>query len=219
MPGAVIFDLDGLLVDSEPVWFSVRTEMFGRFGLQWSDSDQKALMGRSTAAWIDYVYQKLQGRLSRAEVKQETLKRMVQHYRAGEVRIMPGAREALRYSREKGDLGLASGSPDVLIEAALESNGWSGLFRETLSSDDVPRGKPFPDVYLEMMKRLGVAPQETLVVEDSGSGILAGKAAGAKVIAVPNEHLMPAPEDLRAADAVIKSLASIADGFRMVGRK
>lgn len=209
MSKAVIFDLDGLLVDSEPVWFRVRTAMFEKLGLQWTETDQKALMGRSTAAWIDYVDQKLQGRLSRDEIVRQTLDGMVKSYRAGEVRVMPGARKALECCGRNRILGLASGSPRVLIDAALDSNGWRGFFREVISSDEVANGKPAPDVYLEIMKRLDVVPRETVIVEDSGSGILAGKSAGAKVIAVPNDHLMPGRETLEAADVVIDSLAEI----------
>lgn len=212
---AVIFDLDGLLVDSEPVWFDVRIEMFGRFGLRWTDTDQKALMGRSTLAWIDYVDQKLEGRLTRAEIEQQTLDSMVHSYRIGKVRVMPGAKEALNLSKSKAILGLASGSPRVLINAAMEANGWRNHFKEILTSDEVGHGKPAPDVYQEIMKRLHVAPGECVVVEDSASGILAGKAAGAFVIAVPNKELMPPTEALQKADAVIESLVSIEEGIRM----
>lgn len=206
---AVIFDLDGLLVDSEPVWFQVRTKMFKRFGKTWTNDDQKALMGRNTVAWIDYVEQKLEGRLSRDEIVRETLDGMTESYRSGSVRVMPGAQKALNYCGKHKVLGLASGSPRVLIDAALESNGWKGLFIELMSSDEVANGKPSPDVYLEVMRRLKVKPGESAVIEDSGSGILAGKAAGAKVIAVPNEHLMPAPEALAKADFVIDSLNEV----------
>lgn len=206
---AVIFDLDGLLVDSEPVWFRVRAEMFKRFSKTWTNDDQKSLMGRNTVAWIDYVEKKLEGRLSRDEIVRETLDGMVRSYQSGEVRVMPGAQIALDYCGKKKLLGLASGSPRILIDAALESNGWKKLFREILSSDEVAKGKPAPDVYLEVMTRLNVKPMESVVVEDSGSGILAGKAAGAKVIAVPNEHLMPAPGALAKADVVIDSLNEV----------
>ena len=206
---AVIFDLDGLLVDSEPVWFKVRTEMFGRFNLLWTDDDQKALMGRNTKSWIDYVENKLDGRLSREEIVKETLEGMVRSYRTREVRVMSGASEALEYCSARFTLALASGSPRILIDAALDSNGWRHHFAHVLSSDEVPNGKPAPDVYLEAMKRVGVRPAESVVVEDSGSGILAGKAAGASVVAVPNEHLMPPKEILNAADVVIGSLESL----------
>jgi len=206
---AVVFDLDGLLVDSEPVWFKVRAKMFQRFGMVWTDDDQKALMGRNTKSWIDYVESKLDGKLSREEVVNETLAGMVRNYETHKVRVMPGAGHALDYCIERFTLGLASGSPQVLIDAALRANGWAKYFSRILSSDDVPHGKPSPDVYLEVMRRMEVSPAESVVVEDSGSGILAGKAAGAAVIAVPNEQLMPPKETLEAADVVIGSLESL----------
>lgn len=196
-------------MDSEPVWFNVRTEMFGRFGLGWTDEDQKALMGRNTQSWIEYVEQKLGGRLSRKEIVSETLEGMVRSYRAHKVRVMPGAEAALEFCSNKYKLGLASGSPRVLIDAALTSNGWEKRFAYILSSDEVPNGKPAPDVYLEVIKKLGVLPGESVVVEDSGSGILAGKAAGASVVAVPNELLMPPDHILKAADVVIGSLDAL----------
>ena len=202
----VIFDLDGLLVDSEPVWFRVRTEMFARYGLRWTDEDQKALMGRSTQAWIDYVTEKLEGRLGPDEVKAETLAAMAQNYQAGRVALMRGARKVLEHAARRLPLGLASGSPHVLIDAALDAFGWGGYFQEVLSSDEVRRGKPAPDAYQEVLRRLMINPEEAVVVEDSGSGIAAGKAAGAFVVAVPNKALMPPPETLRSADLVIDSL-------------
>lgn len=203
---AVIFDLDGLLVDSEPVWFRVRTQMFGRYGLTWTDDDQKALMGRSTQAWIDYVHERLGGRLTPEAVKAETLAAMAHEYRSGGVRLMPGANEVLSHCFDRFLVGLASGSPPELIAAALQAFGWQSRFREVLSSDHVAHGKPAPDAYLEVMRRLGVSGAETLVVEDSGSGIQAGKAANARVAAVPNPLLMPPASALAAADAILPSL-------------
>ncbi len=154
MIDAVVFDLDGLLVDSEPVWFRVRAEIFARFGLAWKEEYQKALMGKNTRAWIDDGVARLGGRLSPEAYKDEVLDGMVSAYRTGGVRLMPGAREAVAFCAASVPLGLASGSPPVLIDAALDANGWKTMFRETLSSDSVPRGKPAPDSYLEVLQRL-----------------------------------------------------------------
>lgn len=217
MINAVVFDLDGLLVDSEPMWFRARREIFQRFGLVWTAEDQKQQMGVSTAMWAGYLAQKLQGKLSREEIVTESLGKMAFYYRNGEVRIMPGAREALAYCAGKYKLGLASGSPKLLIDAALRGANWRHFFSEVVSSDAVNRGKPAPDVYLEAMKRMGVAAAETAVVEDSGGGILAGKAAGAQVIAVPNPEMMPAPEALRQADVVIDSLVAFRRAVAALG--
>ena len=211
-----LFDLDGLLVDSEPVWFKVRTEMFGRFGLTWTDEDQKGLMGRSTQAWIEYVDQKLAGRLSKTEIVRETMNGMAGAYRAGQVRIMPGAQEALRVCADRFKVGLASGSPRELIDAALDANAWRPGFAQVVSSDEVPQGKPSPDVYVEALRRLDAEPGSSVVIEDSGSGILAGKAAGARVIAVPNPALMPERSILSRADVVIGSLCEFEDAIKTI---
>ena len=218
MIDAVVFDLDGLLVDSEPVWLRVRKEIFSRYSLPWTEEEQKALMGKNTRAWIDDGVKKLGGRLGPDAYRKVVLDGMVGAYRTGQVQLMPGAREAIDFCAIRFPLGLASGSPPVLIDAALESNGWKAMFRETLSSDSVPNGKPAPDSYLEVLRRLNIQPAGAVVVEDSGSGIFAGKAAGAYVVAVPNPAFMPAPESLLAADIVLESLhqlpAHLADSLR-----
>jgi len=212
----VIFDLDGLLVDSEPVWFRVRDEMFQRFGMVWTEADQMKQMGVSTAMWAEYITQKLQGKLSREAIVDESLGKMATYYKTGEVRTMPGATEALGDCSAKYKVGLASGSPKQLIEAALQGANWRRFFQDAVSSDEVQHGKPAPDVYVEVLRRMGVAAAEAVVVEDSGGGIRAGKAAGAKVIAIPNPQLMPTPEVLRQADAVIDSLFALGRTIEML---
>jgi HAD superfamily hydrolase (TIGR01509 family) len=187
----------------------VRTEMFGRYGLSWTAEDQKPLMGKSTQAWIDYVSEKLDGRLTPDQVKSETLDAMAHSYKTGRVALMSGAQEVLAYAQRRFPLGLASGSPQVLIDAALDAYGWKSVFREVLSSDELERGKPAPDPYLVILRRLKISPEDAMVVEDSGSGILAGKAAGAFVVAVPNKSLMPSAETLQSADLVIDSLHAL----------
>jgi HAD superfamily hydrolase (TIGR01509 family) len=202
----VIFDLDGLLMDTEPLWHQARVELFKGFGLVWSESDQEQCMGLSTAGWVAYMVRRLDGRLSPQKVQDETVGRMAQYYANGLVRILPGAQGALEFSYEKFKLGLASGSYRQLLEAAVKGAGWTKFFAAVVSSDDVPRGKPAPDVYLEIAKRMGVRMSETVVVEDSANGILAGLAAGAKAIAVPNLHIRPPQEILNKATVVIDSL-------------
>ncbi len=206
---SVIFDLDGLLVDSEPMWTRAISEIVNRCGLDWTHADKLALMGTGTATWADYISKKLDRRMSNEEVIEEVLSRMVRYYHTGEVSLMPGAQEALEHCSENFSVGLASGSPKLLINAALSGANWRHFFSETVSSDEVDHGKPAPDVYLEAMKRMSITPQESVIVEDSSGGILAGKAAGAKVIAVPNPDMMPTADALRQADAVIDSLISL----------
>jgi HAD superfamily hydrolase (TIGR01509 family) len=202
----VIFDLDGLLMDTEPLWHQARVEFFQPFGLVWTQSDQEQCMGLSTAGWVDYMVRKLDGRLTPQTVQDEIVGRMARYYSNGLIRILPGAHEALEFSFGKFKLGLASGSYRRLLEAAVQGAGWRRFFAAVVSSDDVPKGKPAPDVYLEIVKRLGVRMTETVVVEDSANGILAGVAAGARAIAVPNLHVRPPQEILDKASVVIDSL-------------
>ncbi len=206
---AVVFDMDGLLVDSEPVWFEARRELFSRFGMVWTDADQERLMGVRTSVWVDYVTGKLDGAMTPDEVLHSIVGFMASAYEHGDVRILPGAHEALKHCDGRYRVGLASGSPRPLIDAALNGAGWCRFFEEVVSSDECARGKPDPDVYLAIMNRMGLRPEATVVVEDSPAGILAGKAAGAKAIAVPGGYTAPDNEALLVADAVIDSLHSL----------
>lgn len=206
---AVIFDMDGLLVDSEPVWFAARRELLARFGKLWTESDQERLMGVSTATWVEYVTRKLEGAMRPDEVLHAIIAAMASAYRSGEVPLLPGAGEALGYCIGRYRVGLASGSPRRLIDAALTGADWQDCFEEVISSDECPRGKPAPDIYLEIMDRMSLSPEATAVVEDSLAGILAGKGAGAKVIAVPSGYTPPDDETLTRADVRLESLHAL----------
>ena len=210
MINAVIFDLDGLLVDSEPVWFRARKDFMNKFGQDWTDEDHKIQMGVSTEFWADYTYKKIGGKMSREKIVDEILGRMVAFYEGGDVKVMPGAEDALMHCSENYIVGLASGSPLRLIDAALRGRNWGKYFREVVSSDEVPNGKPAPDTYLEIFGRLGITPDKTVVIEDSGGGIMAGYRSGAKVIAVPNKEMMPSPEIMSKADIHLDSLLEVA---------
>ena len=203
---AVIFDMDGLLVDSEPVWFRARVELLARFGKQWTESDQEPLMGVSTSTWVDYVTAKLDGAMRSDEVLDTVVGIMAVAYESGDVPLLPGAAEALQHCVARYRVGLASGSPRRLIDAALTGANWQGSFEQVISSDECARGKPAPDVYLEIMGRMSLNPETTAVVEDSVAGILAGKAAGARVVAVPGSLISPGNEALDRADARLASL-------------
>lgn len=203
---SVIFDMDGLLVDSEPVWFAARRQLLARFGKHWSDSDQERLMGVSTATWVDYVTEKMEGAMSPDEVLQSVVGNMVAAYESGDVPLLPGASEALEHCVGKYRVALASGSPRTLIEAALTGANWQRFFEQTISSDECARGKPAPDIYIEIMRRMDLSPETTAVIEDSVAGVLAGKGAGAKVVAIPR-GLAPANNAaLERADVRLESL-------------
>lgn len=207
---AVLFDLDGLLVDSEMVWFHARCELFAEHGRSWTESDQRAVAGSHTAVWVDAMFRKLDGALDRRAIEEGIVGRMAARYTAGDVPALAGAHEALAACAARYRLGLASGSPLRLIHAALGGAGWNPHFEQVVSSDELERGKPAPDIYLEICRRLGVEPARSAVVEDSGAGIRAGRAASARVVAVPNPHTDPGPEVLALADATIPTLHELA---------
>lgn len=203
---AVIFDMDGLLIDSEPVWFRAKEELLKEINYKWTWEDQKNSMGVSTETWVNYVYNLIDHKLTKEEVLYGITDRMKQYYRNGEIELMPGASEALEYSKDYFKVGLASGSYKDLLYGAVKSNKWENIFDEILSSDDLERGKPHPDIYLEVMKRLDVLPEECVVLEDSRDGIKAGVAAGARVITVPSRDVPIPQEVLDSAFAVIDTL-------------
>ena len=215
---AVLFDMDGLLVDSEPVWFEARRDLLAEHGRAWSEVDQRAMAGVHTAVWVEALHRKLDGALARDRVEEEIVARMEACYESGNVPVLAGAHQAIAACAARYRLGLASGSPQRLIDAALRGAGWQGRFEELVSSDELEHGKPAPDVYLEICRRLGVAPARSVVVEDSGAGIRAGKAAGARVVAVPNPHTDPGPEVLALADATISTLHELGDLVSKIDR-
>lgn len=203
---AVIFDMDGLLVDSEPAWFRARVDLLDQHGIAWTEADQLAMAGVHTDVWVDALHDKLDGALPRDAILEEIVGRMVRYYEAGEVPVLPGAGEALSACCATYQVGLASGSPHRLIDACVRGAGWGDHFEALVSSDELEHGKPAPDVYLEIMRHMRLEASTTAVVEDSGAGIRSGRAAGAKVVAVPNVHTNPGLEVLALADVRIATL-------------
>ena len=208
MIDAVVFDLDGLLLDSEQVWDEVREQLTRERGGRWHEGATRDMMGMSSVEWSRYMHERLGLPEPAAEINAEVVRRMLERYRE-RLPLLPGAVEAVRRLAARWPLGLASSSNRELIELALEAAGIAELFRETVSSEEVERGKPAPDVYVEAAKRLGVAPERAVAVEDSHNGILSARAAGMRVIAVPNPHFPPRPEALAEADVVLGSLAEL----------
>jgi len=205
---AVVFDLDGLLLDSEQVWDEVREQLTRERGGRWHEGATRDMMGMSSVEWSRYMHERLGLPEPAAEINAEVVRRMLERYRE-RLPLLPGAVEAVRRLAARWPLGLASSSNRELIELALEAAGIAELFRVTVSSEEVERGKPAPDVYVEAAKRLGVAPERAVAVEDSHNGILSARAAGMSVIAVPNPHFPPRPEALAEADVVLGSLAEL----------
>jgi HAD superfamily hydrolase (TIGR01509 family) len=204
---AVVFDMDGLLIDSEGVWDDVRESLAHERGGRWHPGAQRAMMGMSSPEWSRYMHECIGLQESPEEINRIVVERMVQRYAEGPPWI-PGALDAVRATSELFTLALASSSNRELIDLALDAGGIASLFRATVSSEEVPRGKPAPDVYLEAARRLGVAPEECVAVEDSHNGIRAAKAAGMTCVAVPNPHFPPG-DAVEEADVVLDSLAGL----------
>jgi HAD superfamily hydrolase (TIGR01509 family) len=205
---AVIFDMDGLLVDSEPVWDTARKWMAERAGKPWSRLDHDAVMGVSTEEWADYMIERLELTMSREDVIDAIVGHMAEMYQRG-VPYFPGAVELVDQAAASYRTGLASGSHPALIDIVTADAPMAGKFEIIVPADEVGAGKPAPDVYLEAARRLGVQPPDCVCLEDSGNGILSGVAAGMKVIAVPDPRFPPAPEKLERADLVVGSLAEV----------
>jgi HAD superfamily hydrolase (TIGR01509 family) len=209
---AVIFDMDGLLIDSEQVWDDVREALAHERGGRWHPGAQRELMGMSSPEWSRYMHDTIGLSESPEEINRIVVERMVERYADGPPWI-DGALEAVRATAGLFTLGLASSSNRELIDLALEAGGIASLFRATVSSEEVPRGKPAPDVYLEAARRLGVEPGACVAIEDSHNGIRAAKAAGMTCIAVPNP-LFPPGDAVAEADVVLGSLAELTPRLR-----
>lgn len=201
---AVVFDLDGVLIDSEPAWSEVRRRFVLAEGGRWPEGAAERMQGMATMEWAAFL-QGLGTALPAPEVAERVIAEMAERY--GEAPpLLPGAVDAVRRLARRWPLGLASSSPTRLIERVLEGAGLEGSFAVTLSTEEVGAGKPAPDVYLTVAQRLGTPPGRCAAVEDSTNGLRAARAAGMRVIAVPTASFPPDPAELAHADAVIESL-------------
>ena len=208
MIAAVVFDLDGVLLDSEQVWDEAREQLAEERGGRWHPQAQQDMMGMSSTEWSRYMHDTIGLPEPPEQINREVVERLSAIYRE-HLPALPGAREAVERLAARWPLGLASSSNRELIDLALELLGVEHLFAATVSSEEVASGKPAPDVYLEAARRLGVDPAEAAAVEDSNNGILAAKAAGMRVVALPNRHFPPDPAALEQADAVLDSLGEL----------
>lgn len=206
MREAVIFDLDGVIVDTEHVWDEVRDQLTRDWGGAYTPGAQRAMMGMSSTEWSRYMHEELGVREAPETISAEVVRRLLDRYRA-DLPLLPGAVEAVRRLADAGlTLGVASSSNRPLIDTVLAGAGLAGLFAATVSSEEVARGKPAPDVYLEAARRLAASPAKCTAVEDSSNGLRAAHAAGMRVLAFPNRLYPPAPDALALAEAVLDSL-------------
>jgi HAD superfamily hydrolase (TIGR01509 family) len=208
---AVVFDMDGVLVDTEHLWDEVREELTNEWGGRYTPEAQEAMMGMSSLEWSRYLHETVGLRERPETINAEVVRRMLARYEV-ELPVEPGAVDAVRRLHGEGfRLAVASSSNRELIDAVLRRLGLTDLFAVTVSSEEVARGKPAPDVYLETARRLDVEPARCLAIEDSASGIRAAHSAGMHVIAYPNRHYPPSAEALALADSVADAVDELPD--------
>jgi HAD superfamily hydrolase (TIGR01509 family) len=205
---AVVFDLDGVILDSEELWDEVREELARERGGRWSDRAQADMMGMSSREWSRYMHEVVGLPEPPEEINREVVQRMLERYEE-RLPLIDGAVDAGRRIGGRWPLGLASSSNRELIDRALELSRLAPLFRATVSSEEVARGKPTPDVYLEAARRLGVEASRCAAVEDSANGIRSAHAAAMRVIAIPNPAFPPPDEVLALAAVVLESIAAL----------
>ena len=208
MIDAVVFDLDGVIVDSEQVWDQVRDVYARERGGRYPPTAGRAMMGMSSLEWSRYMADQLGVQETPEQINADVVERMLERY--GEAPpLIPGAVEAVRRIAARWPLAIASSSNPELIAVVLASSGLSDVFPIAVSSQEVPLGKPAPDVYVEAARRLAVEPARCAAIEDSHNGILSAKSAGMRVVAVPNPHFPPDEHVRQSADVVLSSIRGL----------
>lgn len=204
----MVFDLDGVLIDSELVWDRARRELVAETGGRWSDGATEEMLGMSSSEWSQFVHDRLGVALEPGEINDRVVQRVLASY-AHELPLLPGAVAAVRRTAAVWPLGLASSANRRVIDAVLAASALAACFKATVSGEEVAHGKPAPDVYLAATDKLGADPRRSAAVEDSANGLRAAAAAGMAVIAVPNREFPPDPDALRLADLELKSLEQL----------
>ena len=208
MIDAVVFDLDGVILDSEELWDEVREGLARERGGRWSEQAQADMMGMSSTEWSRYLHEVVGLPETPAEINREVVRRMLSRY-SEHLQLIDGAVDAVKRLAAHWPLGVASSSNRELIDRALELSGLAPYFKVTVSSEEVERGKPAPDVYLEAARRLGVEPSRTVAIEDSANGIRSAHAAGMHVVAIPNRAFPPPADVLALATVVLESIKEL----------
>jgi HAD superfamily hydrolase (TIGR01509 family) len=208
---AIVFDLDGVIVDSEELWDEVRESLARERGGRWSERAQADMMGMSSTEWSRYMHDVIGLPEEPEEISREVVERMLERY-AEKLPLIDGAVAAVEKLAGNWPLAVASSSNRRLIDQVLEVSGLAPCFEVTVSSEEVAGGKPAPDVYLEASRRLGVEPTRCVAIEDSASGILSAHAAGMHVVAIPNRAFPPAADILSQAEIVLDSIEALGPG-------
>lgn len=205
---AIVFDMDGVLIDSEQLWDEVREQLTIETGGNWLPEAQSTMMGMSSTEWTRYMAEVLQVPMTPSEISDHVVAQLIARYET-DIPVLPFAVEAIKELEDSFSLAIASSSNRVLIDAVLEILGLGDAFHATVSSEEVSRGKPHPDVYLEAARRLGVKAQRCAAIEDSSNGMRSAAAAGMVVFAVPNTHYPPADDALATATSVLQNLSGL----------
>jgi HAD superfamily hydrolase (TIGR01509 family) len=209
----VVFDMDGVVVDSEPLWARARRDLVRAAGGRWLPEAETAMMGISSDRWSAYMHERLGlGHLTPDGIRHEVIDRMIALYRE-QVPLLPGARSAVEATADRWPLAVASGSDRVLLDTVLASSGLGRCFTATVAGDEVTEGKPAPLIYQEACRRLAAAPHDCLAIEDSSAGIESALAAGMRVVAVPRPGFEPEPGVLARATAVLPDLTRLDAGL------
>jgi HAD superfamily hydrolase (TIGR01509 family) len=215
---AIIFDLDGVILDTEELWNEVREGLARERGGRWSEQAQADMMGMSSVEWSRYMHDQLGLADPPEEISREVVRRMLERY-SQQLPLIDGAVDAVKRMAERWPLGLASSSNRELIDRTLEVSGLAAYFRATVSSEEVERGKPAPDVYLEAAQRLAVDPTRAVAIEDSASGIRSADAAGLYVVAIPNRAFPPPDDVVALADVVLESIKDLGPELPLDARR
>ncbi len=205
---AVVFDLDGTLVDTEPMWDEVRRSLAVADGVAWPPEATTAMMGLSTPEWGAYLSERVGLHSDPEESVRRTIAALQRRYAEG-LDPRPGALEAVSRMSALAPLAIASSSPKVLIETVLDALGITDRFSAIVSTEEVAAGKPAPDGYLEACARLGAEPSHSVAIEDSGTGIRSAVAAGMVVVAVPDAFTVARHEVVSLADVIVDSLVDL----------
>ena len=205
---AVVFDLDGVLVDSDHIWHEVREELARERGGTWSDESEVAMSGMSSTEWSRYMHEVVGIPDPPDVINDQVVRRMRSRY-AEELPLIDGAAEAVERVAGSFRLAVASSANRALIEAVLADAGLARHFDAAVSSEEVARGKPSPDVFLEAARRLDAQPDTCAAIEDSANGIRSAKAAGMRVVTIPNPHFPPPEDVLELADVRLEGLAEL----------
>jgi HAD superfamily hydrolase (TIGR01509 family) len=207
-PAAIVFDLDGVLIDSEQVWDAAREQLVRDRGGTWHERATADMMGMSSKEWSQYMHERLGVPMALDEINDDVVRRVASIYGEG-LPLLPHAVETVRAVASRWPLGLASSSNRPIIELVLERSELASCFAAVVSSEEVERGKPAPDVYLAVARALDVDATDCVAIEDSTNGIKSAVAAGMRTIAVPNPHFPPDDDVLATADEVVPSLAEV----------